>query len=159
MDAFTLAHVAISLIGILSGFVVVYGLLTAKKFEGWTALFLITTVATSVTGFFFHRDHILPSHIVGVISLLLLAGAIVALYNFHLRGSSRIVYVACAVASLYLNVFVLIVQSFQKIPFLHALAPTGTTEPAFVVAQGLALIAFLLIGFRSARRFRPRAFA
>lgn len=158
-QAFTLTHVAISLIGILSGLAVVYGLLTAKKFEGWTFLFLITTVATSVTGFFFHRDHILPSQIVGVISLVLLAGAIIARYNFQMRGSWRVVYVDCAVASLYLNVFVLIVQAFLKIPFLHALAPTASTEPTFVVVQGLALVIFLVIGFRSVRRFRPRAFA
>ena len=158
-QAFTLTHVAISLIAILSGLVVAYGLLTAKKFEGWTLLFLVATVVTSVTGFFFHRDHILPSHIVGVISLLLLAGAIVARYSFRLRGSWRVVYVDCAVASLYLNVFVLIVQAFQKISFLHALAPTGSTEPAFVVVQGLVLVTFLVIGLRSVRRFRPRAFA
>ena len=157
--AFTCIHVAISLVAILSGLVVMYGFLAARKLEGVTLLFLATTVATSFTGFFFHRDHLLPSHVVGMISLVLLCGAIAALYPFHLRGAWRVVYVAGAVASLYLNVFVLIVQSFQKIPFLHALAPTQSSEPAFVAAQGLALLSFVAVGTISIRRFRPLAAA
>ncbi|HWE07669.1 MAG TPA: hypothetical protein VG274_13230 [Rhizomicrobium sp.] len=157
--AFTFFHVAISLIAILSGLVVMYGFLAARKLEGVTLIFLVTTVATSVTGFFFHRDHLLPSHIVGAISLLLLASAIVAHYSFHARGAWRIVYVACIVASFYLNVFVLIVQSFQKVPFLHALAPTQSSEPAFVAAQGLALVAFITAGAISLMRFRAPAVA
>jgi hypothetical protein len=157
--AFTLFHVAISLIAIFSGLVVMYGLLAARKLEGVTLLFLVTTVATSVTGFFFHRDHLLPSHVVGMISLVLLGGAIVALYSFHLRGAWRVVYVAGAVASLYLNVFVLIVQSFLKIPFLHALAPTQSSEPAFVAAQGVALLAFVAVGTIAMMCFRPLATA
>ena len=156
--AFTQFHVAISLIAIFLGIAVMYGLLTAKKLEGVTLLFLVTTVATSVTGFFFHRDHVLPSHIVGIISLVLLGAAIVALYGFHLRGVWRMVYVIGAVASLYLNVFVLIVQSFLKVPFLHTLAPTQT-EPAFLAVQGLALLVFLAIGVLSFVRFRPLATA
>ena len=155
--AFTFFHVAISLIAILSGFVVVYGFLAARKLEGVTLLFLVTTVATSVTGFFFHRDHLLPSHVVGAISLLLLLGAIVALYSFHARGAWRVVYVVGIVASFYLNVFVLIIQSFQKVPFLHALAPTQSSEPAFVVVQGLALVAFVTVGAMSLMRFRATA--
>jgi hypothetical protein len=151
--AFTFFHVAISLIAILSGFVVIYGFLAARKFEGVTLLFLVTTIATSVTGFFFHRDHLMPSHVVGAISLLLLVGAIVALYSFHARGAWRVVYVVGIVASFYLNVFVLIIQSFQKVPFLHALAPTQSSEPAFVAVQGVALVAFVTVGAISLMRF------
>src|SRR5690349_14615147 len=122
--AFTLFHVAISLIAIVSGIAVMAGLVTGKKHENIALVFLVTTAATSVTGFFFHRDHILPSHIVGVISLVLLGGASLALYGFHLRGLWRIVYLAGVVVSFYLNVFVLIIQGFLKIPSLHAFAPT-----------------------------------
>jgi hypothetical protein len=157
--AFTFFHVAISLIAILSGFVVIYGFLAARKFEGVTLLFLVTTVATSVTGFFFHRDHLLPSHVVGAISLLLLVGAIVALYSFHARGAWRVVYVVGIVASFYLNVFVLIIQSFQKVPFLHALAPTQSSEPAFAAVQGVTLVAFVTVGAISLMRFRAPATA
>jgi hypothetical protein len=153
-QAFTLFHVAISLIAILSGLVVLYGLLTGNRMKTLTLLFLLTTVLTSVTGFFFHRDHILPSHIVGIISLVLLAAAIGALYLFELRGFWRIVYVVTAVISLYLNVFVLVVQAFLKVPALHALAPKGA-EPPFAVTQGLVLVAFIVLGVLSARRFRP----
>lgn len=154
-QAFTLFHVAISLVGILSGLVVLYGLLTANRMRGTTLLFLATTVATSVTGYFFHRDHIMPSHIVGAVSLLFLCAAIVALYTFRLRGVWRVAYVASAVASLYLNVFVLIVQAFGKVPFLHALAPNGS-EPPFIVVQVIVLVAFVVLGFAAVRRFRPR---
>jgi hypothetical protein len=154
-QAFTLFHVAISLVGIWSGLVVLYGLLTANRMRGTTLLFLATTVATSVTGYFFHRDHIMPSHIVGAVSLLFLCAAIVALYTFRLRGVWRVVYVASAVASLYLNVFVLIVQAFGKVPFLHALAPNGS-EPPFIVVQVIVLVAFVVLGFAAVRRFRPR---
>ena len=154
-QAFTLFHVAISLVGILSGLVVLYGLLTANRMRGTTLLFLATPVATSVTGYFFHRDHIMPSHIVGAVSLLFLCAAIVALYTFRLRGVWRVVYVASAVAALYLNVFVLIVQAFGKVPFLHALAPNGS-EPPFIVVQVIVLVAFVVLGFAAVRRFRPR---
>ncbi|HWY60749.1 MAG TPA: hypothetical protein VNW15_02500 [Rhizomicrobium sp.] len=151
----TLSHVAISLVGILSGVIVAWGLITNRPLPGLTAIFLLTTVATSVTGFFFHRDHILPSHIVGLISLLLLAAAITGLYLRKLRGAWRGVYVVGAVASLYLNVFVLIVQSFLKIPALNALAPTQSSEPAFAGSQGAALLLFIVIGILSFKRFRP----
>jgi hypothetical protein len=152
---FTQIHVAISLIGILTGLVVMQGLLASRRYPAMTAVFLLFTVLTSVTGYFFHRAHILPSHIVGAISLVVLALAIAALYAFHLRGAWRAVYVVTAVLAEYLNVFVLIVQSFLKIPALHALAPTQTSEPAFVGAQGAALLVFLVIGVLSLRRFRP----
>jgi hypothetical protein len=155
---FTLFHVAISLVGILSGLIVAYGLITDRKMPGLTAIFLLTTIATSVTGFFFHRDHILPSHILGIISLVLLAAALYALYLQNLRRGWRGVYIVGAVAALYFNVFVLIIQSFQKIPVLHALAPTQSTEPAFAASQGVALLLFIVIGALAFRRFRPAIF-
>src|SRR6266481_7273195 len=113
-SSFTMLHVILSLVGIFPGLVVVFGMLSSKNLEGWTALFLATTVLTSATGFPFPRDHILPSHIVGVISLIVLAIAIYALYSRHLAGSWRWIYVVGAVVALYLNVFVAVFQSFLK---------------------------------------------
>jgi hypothetical protein len=149
---YTLAHVVISLVGIFSGFVVLFGLLGAKRLDGWTALFLATTVLTSATGFFFPVRHILPSHIVGIISLVALGVAIYARYSRRLLGAWRKAYVACAVFALYLNVFVGIVQAFLKIPELHALAPTQAETP-FKVTQLLVLLAFLALGLVAASRF------
>src|SRR5271169_4442955 len=126
---FTLLHVLISLIGIGSGFVVVSGLLTGKRLDGWTALFLATTVTTSVTGFLFPFDHLLPSHKVGIISLVVLAVAILACYALHLTGAWRRIYVVSALIALYLNVFVAVVQAFLKVPTLKAMAPTQTEPP------------------------------
>jgi len=153
MATFTLVHVAISLAGIVSGIVVCVGLLTAKRLNGWTALFLATTVATSVTGFGFPFERLLPSHVVGVVSLLVLGAAIFARYARHLASPWRLVYVGGAVLALYLNVFVLIVQLFLKVPALNALAPTQT-EPPFVFAQLAALALFGAIGFFAVKRFR-----
>ena len=133
---FTLFHVVISLIGIAAGVVVMFGLLGSKKLPSLTAVFLWTTVLTSVTGYFFPRDHILPSHIVGALSLIILAVALYALYVRHLTGNWRWIYVVSAVASLYLNVFVLVAQLFQKVPALKVLAPTQS-EPPFLIAQTL----------------------
>ena len=154
LQPFTFAHVLISLVGIVSGFVVLFGLLTAKRLEGWTALFLVTTVATSVTGFGFPIDAILPSHIVGIISLVVLAVAIIARYAFHLSGFWRSVYVITAGIALYLNVFVLIVQLFQKIPALKALAPTQS-EPPFAFAQGGTLVIFVVLVIAATIKFHP----
>src|SRR6202166_5475715 len=112
LSTFTLVHVVLSLVGIGSGLVVLFGLLAGKRLAGWTGLFLATTVATSVTGFGFPFDHFLPSHGVGILSLLVLAVAILALYSFHLAGAWRRIYVICAVIALYLNGFVLVVQAF-----------------------------------------------
>src|SRR6266700_7169596 len=151
-STFTLVHVLISLVGIASGLVVVFGLLTGKRLDGWTALFLATTVATSVTGFGFPFDHLLPSHKVGIISLALLAIAILARYAFHLAGAWRRIYVITAIAALYLNVFVGVVQSFLKVPALHALAPKQT-EPPFLVTQLVILALFFGIGIMAAKRF------
>jgi hypothetical protein len=154
LQPFTFAHVLISLVGIVSGFVVLFGLLTAKRLEGWTGLFLVTTVATSVTGFGFPIDIILPSHIVGIISLVVLAIAIIARYAFHLSGFWRSVYVIGAGIALYLNVFVLIVQLFRKVPALNALAPTQS-EPPFALAQGAVLVVFVVLVIAAVIRFHP----
>jgi hypothetical protein len=152
LQPFTFAHVLISLVGIASGFVVLFGLLTARRLEGWTAIFLVTTVATSVTGFGFPIDSILPSHIVGIISLVVLAVAIIARYAFHLWGFWRSIYVIGAGIALYLNVFVLIVQLFQKMPALRALAPTQS-EPPFAITQGGTLLVFVVLVIAATIRF------
>ncbi len=154
MTSFTFVHVVLSLVAILSGFVVMLGLLAGKRLDGWTVLFLVTTVATSVTGFGFAFDHLLPSHVVGIVSLVALAVAIVARYLFDLAGAWRWIYVAGAAVSLYLNVFVLIVQSFLKIPSLKMMAPTQS-EPPFVIAQLVALALLILLGIVAAVQFRP----
>src|SRR5467141_500358 len=125
LSAFTLFHVALSLVGILSGFVVVAGFLTTKRSNGWTALFLATTVLTSLTGFLFPFHRFLPSHAVGIVSLLVLAVTIPALYVFHLAGPWRRTYVIGAVIALYLNVFVLMAQFFVKIPGLRPWRPAN----------------------------------
>ena len=151
-STYMLVHVLLSLVGIASGLVVVFGLLTGKRLDGWTALFLATTVATSLTGFGFPFDHLLPSHKVGIISLVLLAFAILARYAFHLRGVWRRIYVTTAVAALYLNVFVGVVQAFLKVPALHALAPKQT-EPPFLVTQLVVLVLFIVTGIMAAKRF------
>ncbi len=153
LATYTLIHVLISLVGIGSGLVVLFGLVAARRLEGWTALFLATTAATSVTGFGFPFDHLLPSHKVGILSLVVLAVAIAARYGFHLRGAWRHVYVIGAAIALYLNVFVGVVQSFLKIPALNALAPKQT-EPPFVVSQGIVLLLFVVLTIFAAIRFR-----
>ena len=152
-STFTLAHVLLSVLGIGSGVVVMFGLLTGKQRDGWTGLFLATTVATSVTGFGFPIDHLLPSHKVGVISLVVLAVAIIARYVLHLRGAWRRIYVVCAAVALYLNVFVGVVQAFEKVPALSALAP-GQTEPPFVITQLAILVLFIGLTIVAAKRFR-----
>jgi hypothetical protein len=156
LETFTLVHVLISLVAIGSGLIVLWGMLTRRRLAGWTAFFLVTTVLTSVTGFFFPFDHLLPSHKVGILSLVLLAIAILALYAFHLAGGWRRTYVVTAVASLYLNVFVLVAQGFLKIPALKALAPTGAETP-FKVVQGLILVVFVVLGVMAMKRFRDES--
>jgi hypothetical protein len=157
-STFTTVHVIISLIGIVSGIVVLLGWLGGKRSDGWTALFLITTVLTSVTGFFFHSASFGPPQVVGVISLVVLAGAVPALYIFDLKGVWRPVYIVSALAALYFNVFVGVVQAFQKLPFLQPLAPTQS-EPPFLIAQTVVLVAFVALGFLSLKRFHPQASA
>src|SRR5258705_7392938 len=155
-STFTLLHVLISLVGIVAGLIVAFGFLNGKLFSGWNHLFLATTVLTSVTGFVFPVEHILPSHKVGIISLVTLAIAIAALYLFHLAGKWRATYVVTAMIALYLNCFVGVVQSFLKVPFLHAMAPTGT-EPPFLVAQTIVLLLFVVLGIFATKRFRSPA--
>jgi hypothetical protein len=150
---FNLIHVIISLVGIASGFGMLSGLLAGRIFPRWTALFLTTTAATSVTGFFFPFRGFTPAIAVGIISLLLLGLAIYALCLQHLAGRWRKAYVISAVSALYLNTFVLIAQLFQKMPVLKALAPTQT-EPAFAATQAAVLIVFILLGITAAVRFR-----
>jgi hypothetical protein len=126
----------------------------SKRLDGWTALFLATTVLTSVTGFLFHSAHFGPPHVIGLISLVLLVLAILARYSYHLAGSWRWIYVATAMLSLYFNVFVGVVQAFQKLPLVQLLAPTGS-EPPFAIAQGLVLVAFVVFTVFALRRFYP----
>lgn len=153
MSAFTLFHVVLSLIGIGSGFVVLAGLLTGKRLDGWTAWFLATTVATSVTGYGFPVHQLLPSHIVGAISLLVLAIAIFARYSRQLAGVWRRGFVICATLALYLNVFVAVVQAFEKIPALKASAPTQK-EPPFLVTQLVVLLVFVGLTVLAAKKFQ-----
>jgi hypothetical protein len=158
ISAFTLLHVLISLVGIAAGFVVVFGMFRSDKLDGWTAVFLIATILTSVTGYFFPAAQILPSHIVGAISLVALAIAVLAFYGFHVSGRWRWIYVVTAFTAQYLNVFVLVAQAFQKIPLLHSLAPTQG-DPGFIVAQVIVLVVFIVLGIRAVRSFHPEAAA
>ena len=153
LSTFTIVHVVISLIGIASGLVVVFGLLVAKRLNRWTAFFLVSTVATSVTGFFFPFHEITPAIVVGVISLVVLAVAILARYVRHLAGAWRWIYVITVMIALYLNVFVLIVQLFQKVPALKTLAPTQS-EPPFAVTQLVVLALFVVLTIIAAIKFR-----
>ena len=155
LSPFTKLHVVISLIGIVSGLVVMFGLLVGRRLNAWTALFLITTVLTSLTGFFFPFHGVTPAIVVGIISLIVLAVAIVARYARRLAGAWRWIYVVTAMISLYLNVFVLIVQLFQKVPALKALAPTQS-EPPFAVTQLVVLALFVLLTIIAAIRFRGK---
>ncbi len=156
LSTFTTIHVIISLIAIATGFVTVFGMLTGNRMARWTAIFLVMTVLTSVTGFGFPFDHFLPSHWVGVVSLVFLAVALFAVYVKHLAGAWRWIYVVSAVVALWFNVFVLIVQSFMKISVLKALAPTQS-EPPFQIAQGAALLLFVILAIFAVRQFRPAA--
>ncbi len=152
----TLIHVIISLIGIVTGLVVMVGLLKSRPMPGWTGVFLLTTILTSVTGFMFPFEKLLPSHMIGIISLVLLAAACLALYGQKLAGHWRWVYVVTAMTSLYLNIFVLVIQSFLKVPPLHALAPSvPPSEPPFAIVQGIVLVLFVVLTFMAVRRFRP----
>lgn len=155
LSTFTTVHVIISLIGIFSGLVVLFGMLGSRPLPAWTAIFLATTVLTSVTGFMFPRGaSVTPAQIVGGISLVVLAVALYALYVRHLSSVWRWIYVTTAVIALYFNSFVAVVQSFQKISFLQTLAPTQS-EPPFAVAQIVVLAFFVIFGFLAARRFHP----
>ncbi len=153
-STYTLIHVLISLTGIGSGLIVMFGLLTRRRMNGWTAIFLVTTVLTSVTGFGFPVDHLLPSHKVAIISLVVLTVAILARYAFHMAGAWRSIYVISAALALYFNAFVGVVQAFLKIPALKALAPKQT-EPPFLVAQLVVLVIFIGLAISATVRFHP----
>lgn len=158
LASFTLLHVIISLIGIATGLIVMFGLLGSRPMPALTAIFLLFTILTSITGFLFPFTQLLPSHMVGILSLVLLAIACIALYAMQLAGIWRPVYVVTAMTSLYLNVFVLVIQGFLKVPALHAVAPgEPPAGPVFAVVQGIVLVFFVLVIIGAWRRFRPAA--
>jgi hypothetical protein len=146
----------LSLVGIVSGLVVLYGLLTNNGMPSLTKWFLSTTIATSLTGYGFPVEHLLPSHIVGAVSLVVLALALLARYRCQLAGGWRQTYVISAMIGLYLNVFVLVVQSFEKIPALKAVAPTQQEAP-FSIAQLGVLVLFIFLTIGAVRKFRGQA--
>src|SRR5437763_9297786 len=154
LRAYTIIHTLISLVAIFTGFVVVFGLLAGNRLDGWTRWFLITAVATTVTGFFFPFHGFTPAIGLGIISLPFLALTIYARYSKRLGGAWRWIYAIGAVICLYFNLFVLVVQAFEKIPVLHAIAPTQT-EPPFKLTQLVVLTLFVLLGIVEAIRFRP----
>lgn len=153
-ETFTTLHVLISLVGIVSGFAAVIAMLGGRRAEGLNVLFLLSTILTSVTGFMFPFNGVMDSHIVGIISLVVLAVALLARYAFDLVGSWRATYVVAAMLALYLNVFVGVVQAFQKIAVLNRLAP-ARSDPAFIVTQVVVLVIFLWLGTKALRRFHP----
>ena len=156
LSAVTTVHVIISLIAIVSGIIVMFGLLGSNRMPGLTAIFLLFTILTSATGFLFPFDKLLPSHMIGILSLVLLAIACIALYAMKLSGASRWIYVLTALLSLYFNVFVLVIQSFLKVPALTALAPGNPPSgPVFAVVQGVVLVFFVVMIIGAIRRFRP----
>jgi hypothetical protein len=155
MTTFTFVHVVISLVAIFSGLVTVFGMIAGKRLDGWTGLFLFMTVLTSVTGFMFPYHGFTPAIGVGILSLVALAMAILARYRRHLVGGWRRTYVISAVIALYLNVFVLVVQLFEKVPVLHTMAPKGS-EPPFLITQAIVMVIFVVLGILAAKKFRDQ---
>lgn len=156
MTAFTFFHVLLSLIGILTGFIAVFGMIAGRRLNGWTAIFLTTTALTSITGFLFPFHKVTPGIILGIISLVVLAVAIPARYVKHLEGAWRKTYAITATIALYLNVFVLIAQLFMKVPALHALAPNGN-EPPFLISEVVVMVVFIILVIAAAIKFQPEA--
>jgi hypothetical protein len=152
-SAFTTFHVVLSLIGILAGVIVLATFVGNTWRQGWTVMFLVTTIATSVTGFFFQSASIGPPHIFGVISLVVLAVALYALYGRRLAGIWRPIYLGTTILALYLNAVVGVVQAFQKLTFLQPFAPTQS-EPPFLLAQAVVLLLFVVSGFLALKNFR-----
>jgi hypothetical protein len=152
LTAFTLFHVALSLIGLAAGTMVLFGFIRGERRDGWTVLFLTTTIATSVTGFGFPFVSVLPAHVVGVISLVVLAVALFARYGKQLAGRWRLLFVLSSVVALYLNTFVAIAQLFRQVPFLHPLAPTES-EPPLLIAEFAVLLVFAVLGFQGVKGF------
>ena len=159
LPTFVTVHVIVSLIAIAAGIIVMFGLLTSKSMPGLTAIFLLFTILTSATGFLIPplvSEKLLPSHMVGALSLVLLAIACIALYGMKLSGAWRWIYAVTALLSLYLNVFVLVIQGFLKVPALHALAPGEPPGgPVFAVVQLIVLVFFVIVIIGAVRRFRP----
>src|SRR5260221_3141662 len=156
LSTFTLLHVVISLIAIVAGIIVMFGMLGSNKMPGLTAIFLLFTILTSATGFLFPFEKLLPSHMVGILSLVLLVFACFALYVMRLSGAWRWIYAVTALLSLYFNVFVLVIQSFLKVPPLAAVAPGNPPSgPVFGVVQGIVLVFFILMIIGAWRRFKP----
>ena len=151
---FTIFHTAISIVAMVLGLFMVYGLLTGKRMESVTLWSLGMLAATTITGFLFPIHGFTPALGTGIVSMVLLALAILARYRFHLAGGWRASFVVSAIAALYLDWFVFVVQAFVKIPPLHALAPTGT-EPPFAIAQAVVLLSFVVVGYLAVKRFRP----
>ncbi len=151
---FTLVHTVLSLVGIVAGLVTAGAIATGTRLDRWAAVFLVTTVLTSVTGFGFPFDKLLPSHIVGIVSLVVLLAVIVADYVKHLAGTWRTIYAVGVVLATYLNTFVLVAQLFKRIPVLYLLAPTQS-EPPFALTQGLVVLLFVWLGVGAVRRARP----
>jgi len=152
MEVFTLVHVAISLAGILSGLVALFGLIGGKRLDGWTAVFLITSIATSVTGFFFPFHGVTPGIVIGILSLIVLAIAVVARYPRQMAGAWRNTYVITSAIALYFNFFVLVAQLFRRVPALKELAPTQS-EPPFLVAQLVIMAAFIALTVLAVKNF------
>jgi len=159
LSTFVAVHTIISLIGIVAGIIVMFGMLGSNRMPGLTAIFLLFTILTSATGFLIPplvSDKLLPSHIIGALSLVLLAIACIALYGQKLAGAWRWIYVLTALLALYFNVFVLVIQSFLKVPVLHALAPSiPPSEPPFAIVQGIVLVFFIIVIVGALRRYRP----
>jgi hypothetical protein len=159
MDWLTLIHVLISLVGVLTGLVLLLALMGGRNPQNWAAWFLISTILTSVTGYFFPITKLTPAQIVGAISLIALALAVYALYGRGLSGRWRGTYVVTVTLALYLNIFVLVIQSFQKIPPLRAIAPGNPPSgPAFMITQLVVLLVLILGGWKAFRTFRPLKF-
>jgi hypothetical protein len=156
ISAFTIVHVLISLVGIVAGVIVAFGMVQRKRLPGWTALALLALILTSVTGFFFPNTSFTPAQGVGIVSLVALAIALAALYVFHVSGMWRWIYAVTAMVAIYLDVFVGVVQAFQKIGFLKVLAPTQS-EPPFVVAQIVVLAIFVVLGIGAVKKFHPNS--
>jgi hypothetical protein len=155
MNTFTFVHVVISLVGVFSGLMVAFGLIAGRGLSRMTALFLVTTVATSVTGFMFPYHGFTPGIGVGILSMVVLVAAIYARYRRHLAGGWRRIYVISAVIALYLNVFVLVAQLFEKVPTLHTLAPKGS-EPPFAITQAVVMVLFVVLGIFAVKGFRQQ---
>lgn len=159
LATFVLVHTVISILAVVAGIVVMFGMLKSTRPGGLTALFLLLTILTSATGFLIPplaSDKLLPSHIVGGLSLVLLVIACIALYAMKLSGAWRWIYAVTALLALYFNCFVLVIQSFLKIPALTAIAPGNPPSgPVFAVVQGVVLVFFVLMIIGAVRRFRP----